>query len=221
MLISKNTVSFSSLLSAIVVLFFMVSSTSLVPYTSNDNGVTTLDDETSVSQVPSNLENYRLYLGEENSTMGGDGSITTEEPDGSGQQEISALGGVDFNSVEMISDLQIYGQGSDGDEIQLSIYLKFTGNQNATADVDFSLNQGELKLQANRLPLKTLAHKGIVWWGDCSWTINEIFFDVLTEGFTVEQGKQLKLTVDAQVSGCQGGETRFQDKMAAVIAMWK
>ena len=159
MLISKNTVSFSSLLSAIVVLFFMVSSTSLVPYTSNDNGVTTLEDETSVSQVPSNLENYRLYLGEENSTMGGDGSITTEEPDGSGQQEISALGGVDFNSVEMISDLQIYGQGSDGDEIQLSIYLKFTGSQNATADVDFSLKSGELKLQANRLHLKTLALK--------------------------------------------------------------
>ena len=69
MLVSKNTVSFSSLLSVIIVLFFMVSSTSLVPYSSNDSVL--LDDETSVSQVPTNLENYRLYLGEENSTMGG------------------------------------------------------------------------------------------------------------------------------------------------------
>ena len=212
MLISKNTVSFSSLLSAIIVLFFMVSSTALVPYASNDSGLVSLEDETSVSQVPSNLENYRLYLGEENSTMGGDGSITTEEPDGSGQQEISAVGGVDFNSVEMISDLQIYGQGSDGDEIQLSIYLKFTGNQNATADVDFSLKSGGTQVASESITLEDACTQGgFFGGGDCSWTINEIFFDVLTEGFTVEQGKQLKLTVDAQVSGCQGGGVPGQD----------
>ena len=205
MLISKNRVSFSSLLSVTIVLFFMVSATSIVPYSSNEAGVISLDDEAVVSQVPNNLENYRLYLGEENSTSGGDGSITTEEPDGSGQQEISALGAVEFNSVEMISDLQIYGQGSDGDEIQLSIYLKFTGNANATADVDFSLKSGGTQVASETVELDDPCTQGGFFGGggDCSWTINEIFFSVLSEGFTVEQGKQLTLIVDAEVTGCQ------------------
>ena len=60
-----------------------------------------------MSQVPSNLENYRLYLGEENSTNGG----------GMDQLQPRILKEVDikklllsvvllFHSVEMISDLK-------------------------------------------------------------------------------------------------------------------
>ena len=55
--------------------------------------VETLDDEP-VKQIPPNLETYNLYLGE-SSDSGGDGSITTMEPDGN-QEEASILSGVEF-----------------------------------------------------------------------------------------------------------------------------
>ena len=206
MLISKNTRSFSSFITVLAVLFCMVSATALVPYSSNSNEVVVFLDEQSQKQVPSNLENYRLYLGEENSTNGGDGAITTEDPEGSGHQEITALGGAAFHSVEMISDLQIYGQGSDGDEVQLSIFLQFRGPEQSTATVDFSLKSGNTQVASDSIDLNDPCSAGGGFpptGGDCSWTVNEIYFTILASGFTVEQGDQLKLVVDAQAS-CEG-----------------
>ena len=77
-------------------------------------------EENTLAEVPtissagsdcSSCQSYDLYLDEMTSESGGDGSITTEEPSGSHQEE-SALGGITFQSNEMISDLQVYGRGS-------------------------------------------------------------------------------------------------------------
>ena len=86
----------------------------------------TLSDEDKPSFVPANLKSYDLYLDSSNSTIGGDGSIVTMEPSGS-HEEMSAVGGLEFRSRELISDLTIYGSGSSGDKIELTIYLKFEG----------------------------------------------------------------------------------------------
>ena len=51
-----------------------------------------LEEAPEIKQTPANLETYNLYLAEESGT-GGDGSITTIEPEGS-QSEASALSGV-------------------------------------------------------------------------------------------------------------------------------
>jgi hypothetical protein len=84
----------------------------------------TLAEESVSKEVPANLQNYNLYLDKEGDS-GGDGAITTMEPDGS-SEEASVLGGVEFRSDDLISDITIYGEGS-ASEVNLYIYLKFKG----------------------------------------------------------------------------------------------
>ena len=74
------------------------------------------------------------------SEAGGDGSITTEEPSGS-HQEMSVLGGIQFRSNEMISDLLVYGRDNT-DKVTLTLYLKFTGSTGSSADITYSLESG-------------------------------------------------------------------------------
>ena len=70
----------------------------------------TLEEEAVSKQVPANLESYNLYLDEEGES-GGDGAITTMEPEGA-HKEASVLSGVEFRSDDLISDITIYGEGS-------------------------------------------------------------------------------------------------------------
>ena len=90
--------------------------------------VEVLDAPVEAAPAVAGLENYRLYLDAENNSAGGDGHISTLEPDG-GQEELSVLGGIEFRSSELISDLTIYGEGSNNDEIQLTVYMRFRGAQ--------------------------------------------------------------------------------------------
>ena len=82
----------------------------------------TLDEEPVSKEVPANLQNYNLYLDEEGES-GGDGAISTMEPEGS-HKEASVLSGVEFRSDDLISDITIYGEGS-ATEVNLYIYLKY------------------------------------------------------------------------------------------------
>ena len=84
----------------------------------------TLDEEPVSKEVPANLQNYNLYLDEEGES-GGDGAISTMEPEGS-QKEASILSGVEFRSDDLISDITIYGEGS-ASEVNLYIFLQFKG----------------------------------------------------------------------------------------------
>ena len=54
---------------------------------------------------------------------------------------MSVLSTVEFYTNEMISDIRFYGEGANN-YIELSIYLKFTGNDGATTDVTFKLMSG-------------------------------------------------------------------------------
>jgi hypothetical protein len=102
-----------------------------------DDTAMVLEPKSEVSNVVGSVESYNLYLDEAVSEIGGDGSINTSEPDG-GHKEESALGGIEFRSSEMISDLQVFGQGNNN-LIELSIYLQFEGSSGSTADITFSL----------------------------------------------------------------------------------
>ena len=46
----------------------------------------------------------------------------------------------------MISDIRFYGEGANN-YIELSIYLKFTGNDGATTDVTFRLLSGSTTVE--------------------------------------------------------------------------
>lgn len=159
----------------------------------------TLEEEVEVKQTPANLETYNLFLDEEGGS-GGDGSITTMEPDGS-HKEASILSGVDFRSDDLISDLTVYGQGS-ATEIHLYIYLQFKGQEQSTADLTFTLNAVGGPTYTETMTLDDPCNSGFLN-SDCSWTLNEVFFDVPEDGFTIEKGAQLRLQIDGSAS-CEG-----------------
>ena len=146
------------------------------------------------------LENYRLYLDAENSSAGGDGHITTIEPSGS-QEELSALSGIEFRSSEMISDLTLYGEGADNDQIQLTIHMRFRGQQGSTGDVTFSLKAGDSQIGSETVNLDDPC--SATFQQSCNFAVNEILFEISTNGVTVPNGKSLKLVIDGQAS-CEG-----------------
>ena len=158
-----------------------------------------LEDVPTVKQIPANLETYNLFLGEA-SDSGGDGSITTMEPEGN-QEESSILSGVDFRSDDLISDLTLYGQGS-ATEIHLYIYLQFRGQEQSTADLTFTLNAVGGATYTETITLEDPCTNS-VFNNDCSWVLNEVYFDVPEDGFTVEKGAQLRLQIDGSAS-CEG-----------------
>ena len=154
-----------------------------------------LEPKSEVSNVAGLVESYDLYLDRYFEEIGGDGSINTSEPDGA-HQEKSALGGIEFRSSEMISDLQLFGQGTNN-YAELSIYLQFkAGTQDATADVTFTLEGGSFSVSEN----KQITDPCTGFLASCSWTSVEVFFTIPESGFTVPNGKQLKLNVDAQAT---------------------
>ena len=146
-------------------------------------------------------QSYDLYLDEMNSENGGDGSITTLEPAGAHQEE-SALGGLEFRSAEMISDLLVYGRDNT-DKVTLNLFLQFKGTQGSTADVTYSLKSGDSEIDSVSETFDDPCTGGTFGTSSCSWTQTIIDFDVPSDGFTVANGKQIRLTVDAQAT-CEG-----------------
>ena len=143
-------------------------------------------------------QSYNLYLDESTSETGGEGSITTLEPTGA-HQEASAFGGVEFRSAEMISDLLVYGRDNT-DKVTLTLFLQFTGSQGSTADITYSLKAGDSEVDSVSETLDDPCTGGTFGTSSCAWTSSIVDFDVPSDGFTVANGKQLKLNVDAQAT---------------------
>ena len=149
--------------------------------------------------VPQNTKTYDLFLAGPNDS-GGHGSITTIEPDGF-QEEANILSGVEFRTVDLLSDLTVYGHGS-ATEIHLYIYLQFRGSEQSTADLTFTLNAVGGATYTETITLDDPCSSSI-FNNDCSWTLNEVYFDVPEDGFTIDKGAQLRLQIDGSAS-CEG-----------------
>ena len=193
------------LISSAIVLLIL---TSLAPLISSGGPTqqAVLGDSQVFSSSSSN-ESYDLFIGSSTSESGGDGSISTAEPDGS-SEELSVLSTVEFYTNEMISDIRFYGEGANN-YIELSIYLKFTGNDGATTDVTFKLMSGSSTVEQVVLELDDPCTEGGgfggIGGGSCSYAVNQINFEIDQGGFLVENGKKLGLEIDATIDGCQGG----------------
>ena len=157
------------------------------------------DEPEIVSSVGENLEDYELYL----DLIEGDDTITTLQPEGS-QTEASVLGnGIQFESDEMISDLNIKGKSSD--EVKVVVYLKWRASQNdSTAEATFKLYSGSTLVEQMTEDLGIPQDAGF-FGGSGSWTPYTVLLDVGSEGFTVENGDRLSLDIEATAS-CEGGE---------------
>jgi len=185
----------------LVALFLASVLATMVPPSPLEAPVEVLEDDNVVSMVSVPQQTYELYLDAPNSETGGQGSITTLEPN-AGQEEGSAIDGLEFRSVEMISDLYVNGSGSSN-TARLSVYIQFRGTDGSTADVTFSLKAGDTQIASESRELEDPCSPNLIG-GGCSWTVIEVEFDIGSNGFMVPKGKQLKIRIDAQAT-CEGG----------------
>ena len=105
-------------------------------------------------------QTYELYLDAATSETGGQGSITTIEPNG-GQEEGSAIDGLEFRSAEMISDLYINGSGASN-TARLSAYIQFRGAEGPPPTSPFPSNPVIRKSLRNRQLRTLLAQSSVV-----------------------------------------------------------
>lgn len=154
----------------------------------------------------SSCQSYDLYLDESTTETGGDGAITTEEPSGT-HQEASALGGIQFRSNEMISDLAVYGRDNT-DKVTLTVFMQFKGTEGSTADVTYSLESGGSEIDSVSETREDPCTGNIVGTASCPWVTTTIDFEIPSSGFMVETGDQLELNIDAQAT-CESSSGGF------------
>lgn len=213
MLVGQTEKGNRTLAAGLVFLFLFSLLGSTVPATPLDPSDSVLQDTTVVAPVSIPEQTYELYLDAPTSETGGQGSITTIEPNG-GQEEGSAIDGLEFRSEEMISDLYINGSGASN-TARLSLYIQFRGSGNSTADVTFSLKAGDTQVASESRDLENPCSPSPFGGGGCSWTVIEVDFDIGANGFMVPKGKQLKIRIDAQAS-CEGNTGGFGGTDCAV-----
>jgi len=208
-----------ALATGLVCLFLFSLMGVMVPASPLSNPVSVLDEAPVVAPVSIPEQTYELYFDAATSETGGQGSITTIEPNG-GQEEGSAIDGLEFRSNEMISNLYINGSGSSN-TARLSAYIQFRGTDGSTADVTFSLKSGDSQIASESQQLENPCSSANPLGGGCSWSVIEVEFDIGANGFMVEKGKQLKIRIDAQAT-CEGNTGGFgQSDCAVDIAFGK
>ena len=136
----------------LVGLFLASLLSAMAPPAPSDGGLTVLNEGAVVHPVSVPQQTYELYLDAPTSETGGQGSITTIEPNG-GQEEGSAIDGLEFRSVDMISDLYINGSGASN-TARLSAYIQFRGTAGSSADVTFSLKAGDTQITSENRQLE-------------------------------------------------------------------
>ena len=190
----------------------------MAPAAPDQTTVQELENERVIYPVSVTEQTYELYLDAPTSETGGQGSITTIEPNG-GQEEGSAIDGLEYRSAEMISDLYVNGSGASN-TARLSVYIQFRGSEGSTASVTFSLKSGDNQITSENRELEDPCSSN-PFGGGCSWSVIEVEFEIGSNGFTVPKGKQLKIRIDAQAT-CDGNPGGFgQSDCAVDIAFGK
>jgi len=164
-----------------------------------------LEDESSILLSGSDCsacQSYDLYLDEATTETGGDGSITTKEPSGT-HQEKSALGGVEFRSNEMISDLQVYARDNTN-IVTLTVFMQFKGTEGSTADVTYSLKAGGSQIDSVSEARDDPCTGNVITTNNCPWVTSTVDFTVPSNGFIVGNGERIELAIDAEAT-CEGG----------------
>lgn len=168
----------------------------------------TFSETENVYSVGEELEDYELYLdfGQVDGADSDDKNIlTTLKPDSS-DQEASLLGnGVQFETGELISDLNI--QGTVGNDIRVIVYLRWRAStQNATAEVSFKLSAGSTLIKQ-----ETLAEEDVgepctdgLFGNSCNWQPYTVILPLSSNGFDIQNGDRIELDIEATAS-CEGG----------------
>jgi len=164
------------------------------------------------------MVSYDLYIAEQNSSAGGSGMITTHIPDSGGQQDESMVGGVEFKSVPLISNLTVIGDAGGGSEVPLFVYIRFSGQEGSTADLTFELMSGATVVGTASAELDDPCQDGLIGGSSCAYQYRPYTLDISStlpdgggNGFVVLSGKQITLRMTAETTCGGGGGVPGQD----------
>lgn len=197
----------------LVLLMVFSTCMSVAPSTMENESLEVLEDRSYSSDA---MVSYDLFIAEQNSSAGGSGFITTHIPDSGSQSDDSAIGGLEFKSAAMISNLTVKGDASDGAEIPLFVYIRFTGQEQSTAELTFELKSGSTTVASTTASLDDPCQDGGIFGSSCAYQYRPYSMDISStlpggdKGFIVQSGKQLTLRITAEAD-CQGGGVPGQD----------
>ena len=157
-------------------------------------------DAPSTNQV----ETYSLYLAQGN-------NLSTVLPTSGGQLEATALDtNVEFSTNDLLQPLQVVGskrQNSDGGSqyyVQLNVFLKAEGPQNAIATWTFSIISGGSTVASGEIENEACSG-GFGSQCDFDHEAVDIFLNGGSESFTAPESGELVLRIRAEMSGCGDG----------------
>ncbi len=148
--------------------------------------------------------NYKLYFASPSGGIPGDGLITSERPDGGGQEEQSATdGSVEFVTNEMLSDIEISGDssGTNNYEFQLALFLKATGPEGSTVDWTFNILNENSHIASESESTEACTPSFTV---SCGFDERHFQPSFSATSHTIDAGDRIKVLVSASMN-CGGG----------------
>ena len=158
---------------------------------------------------------YLFYIDVRDGAVGGDGTITTREPQDSSESK-SAFDGITFHSPTMYSNLYIKATplGSEVNGVRLWLYTRFDGPaQNATANFRVELQVGTQTISDASFELKDCGSQFV---GGCDFENIPIELPFSDNSVQVNRGERLTIVITAEAD-CQTG-SQFLVSCSAEVA---
>ena len=175
----------------------MVMLLALVPV-SSPGGAFALQEIPTPNRVSAQMYDYQIFVASPNSTAGGDGFLTTDEPQSGGQKDIVVSEQTaQFKSPRMLTDLFV--EGYNGLVRIKMFHTVEASNPGVNATYTFTLvNGGSSWSDTVRIEAceRTL-------FNSCPVLEASAEISVPADGFNIDEDEQLVLEISADMEGCQ------------------
>ena len=157
---------------------------------------------------------YKLYFVQpgQNQTAGMDGLISTQPPEGNGDQEVaSALDDeVQFMTISLMSSMDFFGRkfhANDSYYIPVELFLKSEGSQNSNVDWTVSIMTSERTIGSTTYSGSVCSSS---FGSSCDFDHEIIDVGIgNSESFQVGKNERLIIRVRASMSGCDSSDSPF------------
>ena len=157
-----------------------------------------LQEVPSPNHVSTQMYDYQIYVAQPNSTAGGDGFLTTQEPSSGGQKDIVVSEETaQFKSPRMLTDLFVEGYSG---KVRIKMFHTVeASNPGVNATYTFTLvNGGDAWSDTVRIEAceRTL-------FSGCPVLEASAEIGIPADGFNIDEDEQLVLEINAEMEGCQ------------------
>ena len=161
-------------------------------------GTSALQEAPSPNHVSTQMYDYQIYVAQPNSTAGGDGFLTTQEPSSGGQKNIVVSEETaQFKSPRMLTDLFVEGYSG---KVRIKMFHTVeASNPGVNATYTFTLvNGGDAWSDTVRIEAceRTL-------FSGCPVLEASAEIGIPADGFNIDEDEQLVLEINADMEGCQ------------------